>query len=359
MIDLHQPAPSRPPASGADADGVTVLSIPHLHVYPQTIRPARVTYIEGLERPGPWRPHPALDAGWWTAERAAGIDVVHLHFGYEHRSAAQTADLVAALREHSVGLVVTVHDVDNPHLADPAEQAQHHERTRILAQAADAVITLTEQARGMIHELAGNAVAVEVVPHPRVVPPTQRPDQGAAAIAGARRPGVFLKSLRSNVVADADFYAFLAEAGTVVYAHDEPATEPLRRELSARGVDVVAHPPMDDATLHATVGACSAVVLPYIRGTHSGWLEMCRDLGVGVAVPDCGCYAGQADRPEAVLTYPSGDGRAAAAAVRELSGRAPVPYRGDRAEQLEKIRHAHATIYAAVRRNNHGKAAHQ
>ena len=40
-------------------------------------------------------------------------------------------------------------------------------------------------------------------------------------------------------------------------------------------------------------------VLPYRFGTHSGWLEACRDLGTTVVAPDCGYYADQGP----VLTY--------------------------------------------------------
>ena len=36
-----------------------------------------------------------------------------------------------------------------------------------------------------------------------------------------------------------------------------------------------------------------ACVLPYRFGTHSGWIELCRDLGVHVLAPDCGHYADQ------------------------------------------------------------------
>ena len=36
-----------------------------------------------------------------------------------------------------------------------------------------------------------------------------------------------------------------------------------------------------------------ACVLPYRFGTHSGWVELARDLGVHVLAPDCGHYAAQ------------------------------------------------------------------
>ena len=70
--------------------------------------------------PSQWWPHPALEA----AERPEvldGADLVHVHFGYEHRTPDQVAGFVSAVRGRALPLVVTVHDLRNPHEADPAE----------------------------------------------------------------------------------------------------------------------------------------------------------------------------------------------------------------------------------------------
>lgn len=326
----------------AGAERYRVLSIPGGHVYTRAIKPDNVTFEPDPDIGGKWWPHPALEAQWWDG--GAAVDVCHIHFGFEHQNPRKIDRLIRAIRKSGVALVVTVHDIDNPHLADPADQAGHHERIRLLVRGADAVITLTDHARTRIHELVGAPVDITVIPHPLVVTREER----AAVDTVPTRPAVFLKSLRSNVVGDPAFYEALAQAGTAIYIHDVPATQDFRDTLAARGVDVIAHAPLDDATLYQAIGSCTAVVLPYLRGTHSGWLEMCRDLGVGVAVPAIGCYADQADSPEAVATYPAGDGVAAAQAVRTLADDAPHPYVGDREEQLERIRAAQAAVYKEV-----------
>ncbi|STC68670.1 Uncharacterised protein [Corynebacterium pilosum] len=326
----------------AEEERYRVLSIPAGHVYTRAIKPDNVTFEPDPDINGAWWPHPALEAQWWDG--GAEVDVSHIHFGFEHQNPTKIDRLIRAIHKSGVALVVTVHDIDNPHLADPADQAEHHERIRLLVRGANAVITLTDHARTRIQELVGAPVDVTVIPHPLVV--TREEKEAVNAVP--TRPGVFLKSLRSNVVKDPAFYVALAQVGTAIYIHDEPATQDFRDALAARGVDVIAHAPMDDDTLYNAVGGCTAVVLPYLRGTHSGWLEMCRDLGVGVAVPDIGCYADQADSPDAIATYPAGDGAAAAQAVRTLADDAPHPYVGDREEQLERIRAAHAAIYKEV-----------
>ncbi|MEU1799581.1 hypothetical protein [Streptomyces sp. NPDC019937] len=47
------------------------------------------------------------------------FDVFYLHFGFDVQAPAALGELVAALRRHGKPLVYTVHDLRNPHQADP------------------------------------------------------------------------------------------------------------------------------------------------------------------------------------------------------------------------------------------------
>ncbi|WP_291313436.1 glycosyltransferase [Corynebacterium sp. UBA2622] len=319
---------------------VRVLSVPATHPYTRAVQPDQVSYLPDPDIDGNWWPHPALEAGYWAdPARASEVDVMHVHFGFEHRTPAQIEELVRAL---PVPLVVTVHDLDNPHLTDPAEQAAHHDRVRTLVGAAAAVITLTDCAAERLRREFG-AEHLHVLPHPSVAPAP-----GVAAHGGGA--GVFLKSLRPNVVSDPAFYLGIAQrVPLTVYIHDVPATRALRAALEGSdNLELIVHDPLADAPLHAAVAGLDTCLLPYTRGTHSGWLEMCRDHGTNVAVPDTGCYASQADTPEAVEIYRAGDAASAAEALRALIARGPVPYSGDRAAQAERVEAAHAEIYRGV-----------
>ncbi|MCP1386912.1 glycosyltransferase [Corynebacterium sp. TA-R-1] len=313
---------------------VRVLSIPANHPYTQAIRPAGVAYLPDPDIDGNWWPHPAFTAQYWRELDPADYpDILHVHFGFEHYTPDEIRDMVAAL---PVPLVVTVHDLDNPHLED---QREHHERLQVLVDAAAATLTLTECAAEVLRADYGVEEPI-VVKHPRIAEAPVRAERGA-------RAAVFVKSLRGNVVADPAFYRDIAaEVPVDVHAHDVPATAELRAGLAeTANLRLIVHEPYGDEALFAAVASAGACVLPYTRGTHSGWLEMCRDHGTPVAVPDCGCYASQADTPEAVAEYPAGDGRAAGRAAQELLARGGVPYVGDREAQLHEVVAAHAAIY--------------
>lgn len=309
-----------------------VLSIPADHPYPQAIKPSHTDYLPDPNINGHWWPHPALEAEYWTQPR--DVDAVHLHFGFEHRTPHQIQEFVSAL---PVPLVLTVHDLNNPHLTTEAQQREHRERLRILVGAATNVITLTDKAARCLHEDYG-ATEVAVLPHPAIT--DSRPQVQRQPVAG-----VFLKSLRNNVVADPDFYLDIAARTPLrVYVHADAATQSLCEALSSK-LDLRVHDPFSDDELYREVASLTTCLLPYSHGTHSGWLEMCRDLATTVVAPDVGCYSGQADCLGAVTTFRAGDARSAAQAIQQQLKRGPIPYQGDRQQQLQAIREFHFHAY--------------
>jgi hypothetical protein len=237
---------------------------------------------------------------------------MHIHFGFDATSPEGLADLVAALRAESKPLVLTVHDLRNPHHVEPG---LHDAQLSVLVDAADALVTLTPGAAAEIRRRWGREAAV--LPHPHVVEePTlsrPRPQHDGFVI------GIHAKSLRASmnplpdVEAIAEVLPQMPGARLRVDAHTDVMTpvflryapelaEGLRR-LEAQGVlELNVHDYFSDAELWDYFQGLDLSVLPYRFGTHSGWLEACHDLGTVVAAPDCGFYAEQ--RP--CLTYAVG-----------------------------------------------------
>lgn len=352
LSTAHVPvAPSTPPARP-----VTVAAIPADHPYVHAVLPAAhwpdVAAFAPEPPPGTpagaWFPHPALEPGWLRAH-AEAVDLVHIHFGFEHCSPERIREFVDECAATATRLVVTAHDLDNPHLT---EQADHHARLTDLIRAAESVITLTPAAAARIEARLG--IAAAVIPHPFIVEPAaaRRIIAAAAVRRTGNRVGLFLKSMRHNTATDPEFHRALAHglaaagAELHVHVHEDAAQHPLVTALAATwGDGLHIHARMDDAALFAAVAEYDAVVLPYIRGSHSGWLEMCRDLAVTVVAPDCGYYADQADRPGGVVSYATRAGASAAeAALTALAG-GTQPYGGDRAAEYAEIVRAHHRIY--------------
>ncbi|WP_050346782.1 glycosyltransferase [Arsenicicoccus sp. oral taxon 190] len=255
---------------------------------------------------GVWWPPRMLEPGW-IAEHASDIDVVHLHFGFEGRTTGQLQEWLAVLGDHDLPLVLTAHDLANPHLRD---QTPHLAALDVLVPAASHVLTLTPAAAQQLRERWG--VRAQVVPHPQVVDDgtilaTQRGPSGMQP-----RVGMHLGAVRANVDPAPwvpDLVRATERAGAVleVVVNDEVLRGDDRRQAVVRAVeDELAGQEharlrhvrrMSDPELHAWVAALDVAVLPYQHGTHSGWLEMCWDLGTSVLVPAVGCYAEQHVEP--------------------------------------------------------------
>jgi hypothetical protein len=295
-------------------------------------------------------PSPALDPAWVAAHHTE-FDSVHLHFGYEHLSLDELASWLRSLADHRKPLIVTVHDLRNPHQASP----RHHlDQLDLLIPAAAVVLTLTPGAGAQIHHRWGRSA--EVLGHPFVIDPARRPPRTAPG----RRAGLHLKDLRRNV-ADPDLVVAAAARGAAavggrlrVDLHpgvlDRPELAGTRALAAAGVVDLAVHPRFTDEELAEYLCGLDAFVLPYRFGTHSGWLEAGRDVGTRVVAPSCGHYA---DQWSQVLTYrydeESGlDGDDLARAVADALTR-PAAEPADpamRHDQLRLIQAVHARRHA-------------
>lgn len=327
-----------------------VASFPASHPYLAAVRPAGVWPVTAVvPADDPWAPHP-----WWDpaelARQAGGIDVLHVHFGYDHLTIGQLLAWTAEVRRLRLPLVVTVHDLRNPH-HDTAEQ--HDAHLRALLEAAHEVLTLTDGAARVIADCWGRRATVAA--HPGLTSPGLRPPRPP----GPPVAGIHLKSLRRNVV-EPDRVVAAAAAGAravggslVVDVHGDAAHRPelkgVHRQASTGELRLRAHDRFTDEALVGYLQALDVSVLPHRFGTHSGWLELCRDLGTRVVAPDCGFYA---EQWPAVHSYRNSEAgglgveslQEAVSSALSAPGLDPADPVGRRAER-EAVRRMHGEVY--------------
>ncbi len=348
-----------------------IASVPAGHVYVRhlsdpdgsdgVMRLPDIPPADGRKVPGGWWPPAMLDADWIAAHHE-DFDVFHVHFGFDAKTPEELDAVGRALAAAGVPLVVTVHDLRNPHHPEPA---LHDAQLGTLLAHASEVITLTAGAAREIARRWGREATV--LPHPHVVD---------WATMAAPRPvhsgfvvGLHAKSIRANMdvlaVATvlADTVSALPGACLQLNVHHEvfepghhfhdPATGAALRELGAREhVMLVEHDYFSDDELWAYLSGLDVSVLPYRFGTHSGWLEACVDLGTAVIAPTCGFYADQ--QPLHAYTHDEVglDADSLVSAVRAAYRHRPA-LRADpdqRREQRRALSAAHEAIYRRVLR---------
>jgi hypothetical protein len=349
---------------------IRVASVPAGHVYVRhlsdpdgdrrVIRLADIPPPDGRKVPGGWWPPAMLDAAWIEANHET-FDVFHVHFGFDAKTPEELRAVTGALEAAGIPLVVTVHDLRNPHHPEPG---LHDEQLGVLIEHASALITLTHGAAVAIAARWGRVA--EVLPHPHIVEwdELRRP----RLLRDGFVVGLHAKSLRANmdvpgvaaVLADVvdelpgarlqiDIHHEVFEPGAHFYSPEVGAG--LRRLAASReAVELREHDYFSDAELWDYLIGLDVSVLPYRFGTHSGWLEACFDLGTAVVAPSCGFYGEQ--RPCHGYRHDETqlDAGSLAAAVRAAYEQSPAP-RADahaRFEERRRVAAAHQALYASL-----------
>ncbi|MBF4457673.1 MULTISPECIES: glycosyltransferase [unclassified Pseudoclavibacter] len=362
---------------GETSRTIRVASVPSGHVYVRHLAPVSSApsshqvvrladpHPDGSGRPATdrWWPPVMLDSSW-IDEHAAEFDVFHVHFGFDALSPESLRAIVDALGRHGKPLVYTVHDLTNPHHDTPDAHTAHLD---ILIPAADGLITLTAGAADEIERRWGRRPIV--VPHPHIVEPDEANAaiDGRTASGGRFRVGVHAKSLRASldplpvIEALVDLSAREETLDVLVNGHRElldPAGAKFEPELSARlreladagRIELRIHDYLSDTELWHYLASLDASVLPYRFGTHSGWMEACRDLGTAVVAPDVGYFADQGP----VFEYrrdPSGTldvDSLQAAVLAAARAQTPRPDPEARAAERGRIAAAHLDVYTSV-----------
>ena len=304
-----------------------------------------------------------LDPDWIRAHRD-DFDLLHVHFGFDASTPEELADVVAALRETGKPLVQTVHDLRNPHHVG---RGLHDEQLDVLVPAADALITLTP---GAADEIARRwRRSATVLAHPHVVDLEEMDRRARTRRApretGSFRVGLHVKSLRACMDPHTILPTLVDVVGRLpggvlqVNGHTDvldPSGAAFDAELHALlrstpdHVDVRVHDFLCDEALVEYLAGLDLSVLPYRFGTHSGWLEACRDVGTPVAAPTCGFYAQQAPVHSFTLDEHRFEPEELAEVVRLAYEERPLPAPEPEQRRRERaeLDAAHVAVYREV-----------
>ena len=352
----------------AHREGQTVVaSVPSNHVYVRHIAAEHDDGVVRLPDPDPDAPARSAQERWWPPVMLSpewigehDFDVFHVQFGFDAWAPEDLAAVVDAVHAKGKRFVQTVHDLRNPH---HGSRHLHDAQLEVLLRRADEVVTLTSGAAEEIRGRWGRDATV--LPHPHVVDlATMAGRETAPEREGPFRVGLHVKSLRASMVplrilpTLVACVADLPDAVLQVNGHcdvllpdgaryDAALASYLREAEAAGQVELHVHDFMSDEALFDYLGGLDVSVLPYRFGTHSGWLEACRDLGTAVVAPTCGYYAEQGPVHSYVLDEDAWEPETLRGAIHDAfaAGRPAALAVDERRSQREQIAAAHRTLY--------------
>lgn len=347
---------------------LVVASVPSNHVYVRHIAAEHEDGVTRLPDPDPDAPARSAQQKWWPPVMLSrrwveqhDFDVFHVQFGFDAWDPADLAAVVDAVHAKGKRFVQTVHDLRNPH---HGARELHDAQLDVLVPRADEVVTLTQGAGEEIRRRWGKIATV--LPHPHVVDFATMGRHAASSPGdGPFRVGLHVKSLRASMVPMRILPTLVAsvreipEAVLQVNGHcdvlrpdgaryDVVLASYLRAAQDRGEVELHVHDFMSDEDLFGYLAGLDASVLPYQFGTHSGWLEACRDLGTSVIAPTCGYYADQGPVHNYVLDETTWKPDSLRQAVREAhEAGAPEPLSVcERRRQRARVAAAHRSLYA-------------
>ncbi len=318
-------------------------TVPFAAPYVDAVLPPDVVRIGPSGDLSPW-----LDVAYLTAH-AADVDVLHLHTGPEHVALAAVQCWTETVRRLGIPLVVTVHRLRSPGGGCPGDPATDAHLASVLS-TAEVVFTLTPGAADEIAERFGRTAIV--VAHPSLAAPDPR--RGAErGLVGLRLGRVSAAVPDPGALVRAALSAAVSGGGRLRVLVDEADERWLGRAVrtpAARGeLELVVHQAAD---WPARLQQLHVAVLPEACGSHSGDLEICRDVGTRVVTPNCGWFA---DQWSDVVSYGKHEqGRLDPVSLSAAVGAAlirPMPRPADRIwreGQRAAVRQVHADVYAQV-----------
>lgn len=274
--------------------------------------PSHLAYVRKLEGRGfapvfapegrPLRVRDLIDRQSWDF-----FDVIHLHT-VELATKSELERLSDRCENEGKRLIFTVHDL-HPNIE--TEQDAYRSKVKQVLGYAHAAFTLTHAAADSIDI----AASMKVVPHGHAVSDAVWP---TSPVWNADGPLVTFGALRTN-----------RDLLTLLSAHwhlerDRPEMKVLLRSVNRRDEErdwevladlertaqtdsrfhlTVTHDMVDEAGLVEWLTGASALVLPYRTVTHSGQLELARDLGLPVLAPDVRTLRAQLHTPHPVSWF--------------------------------------------------------
>lgn len=236
------------------------------------------------------------------AEPSWDFDVIHLH-SLELVTLADLIRLRSRTIEEGARLVATIHDLV-PNIE--ASTADFRTKVAYVATVADHVFTLTPQASEQIAALAPGARKPEVTPHGAAVAIDAIPRDTIGGGDGLALFGAFRPYREIEVVVKAwqrlghhrpKMRILLRSVTQADHERDGDLLDFLEgvARTDSRLSLTVAHSMLDDEHLIRWLAGASALVLPYSHITHSGQLELARDIGLPVIAPNEPTLRGQLD----------------------------------------------------------------
>ena len=284
-----------------------ILSYPHSHPYVDRLHDVAGTFVHTEQH----LPQLAdfYDAQWLEGH-SDDWDIVHFHFGWEQYSLNQLKKVLDAHKHSGKRIIVTIHDTRNPHSDDAtSDKAYLH----LLCTYADQIVTLTPSAQMTIRHTYEKAAIL--IPHgPLLLETKMIAARDARKNMDAEKNNLVYVHVRSGRK-NSDWMRLLLNAPRIgnetgyklifgIGEHSRAFMSTIILNAFLR-CHITVLPGLSDDQLNAFIIQFKAILMPYKWGSHSGLIELSKDLNIASVIYDTGFYRDQL--PTVLIPYSTDD----------------------------------------------------
>jgi len=295
----------------------------------------------------------------------SSFDVIHIHFEYHYVNYDDFLEMLKYFKDKNKPIVWTMHD----RRSNDIESINDLIYEKLLFEYADQIITLTNGCKDWIlNKFGDHKRTIEVIAHGYIEDPSRILELKEGVLKNDDLFTILIGNFRANkdiFLPVANFLILdsmknkklriLCNPMPMHFDHsdiEENVKNFFFLTVNNPRVELVCRPYIEHDLITRTFLESHAVLLPYKWGTHSGQLELARDCGCHVIVPDVGFYKEQWDKVE---SFNISDGKKESYSIRFADVLASVSKKGSlgpdtefRKREFNQILKMHHCIYLSL-----------
>lgn len=237
-------------------------------------------------------------------------DLVHIHFSFDKLSYKELNGLLDYFKKNNKPIVWTCHSRTSQRKKDISKGKLQ----KLLFEKSDRIITLTQGCKGWLIKKFGNKKDVEVIKHGYILD---------LKIFSLYKNDINKKNKNNFVYLVGDFRENKEIKNSITSFLKEPQLSscklkvilhtPIKNQFykdfinsisNNKQIELISKPEISNDFLNKIFCESHICFLPYLWGTHSGQIELCRDCGCYPVISDVGFYKEQYRR---TIIFKKGD----------------------------------------------------
>lgn len=231
--------------------------------------------------------------------KVGSYDLVHIHFSFDKLSYKELKDLLDYFKKNNKPIVWTCHSKTSQRIKD----IEKGRLQKLLFEKSDQIITLTKGCKKWLINKFGNKKSISVIKHGYILDPkilsiyknnlSKKNKNNFVYLVGDFRKNKEIKNSISSFLKEPKLFSCKLKIILHTPIKNKLDKDFINSISNNSQIELIAKPEISNNSLNKIFCESHICFLPYLWGTHSGQIELCRDCGCYPVISDVGFYKEQ------------------------------------------------------------------